>query len=94
MYEVFFFGTARSTESKISPRTGILRRIVGSTLIDNGGSIGCESCRKNSAGALEVVLGTTDVEKRSRKEDNIEDVVACTEAIVNCGGSSSCEAQS
>ena len=76
MYEVFFLGTARSSESQISPRSaGIFNWIADGIARDNDGSRGWESCHDFRVVYL-VATDADEVENRGKKAVSIDDAVA------------------
>lgn len=82
MWEVFFFGTAFSTDSQISPsNVGMFKWIADGIAKEIVGRVGRERClEKTMAERLrDEVDGAT---RRGRKEESIEVVEACTAAIV------------
>jgi len=73
--EVFFFGTALSTDSHIpSSNPGTLSCMAEGIANAREGNSGCESCREYNVVYLEA-LAMVGVENRGRKEDRIDDVV-------------------
>jgi len=82
IYDVFFFGTARKSDSQRSPRrVGIFNWIAVGSESDRDGSNGRASCRILRLVVLEA-KEAAEVENCGRKEERIADVVACAAAIL------------
>lgn len=82
IYDVFFFGTARKSDSQRSPRrVGIFNWMAVGSESDRDGSNGRASCRILRLVVLEA-KEAAEVENCGRKEERIADVVACAAAIL------------
>jgi hypothetical protein len=80
--DVFFFGTALSTDSHRSPsNAGTLRWIADGMANDIEGRTGSESCLEKTV-AERVTADAAGADRRGRKDERIEEAVACTAAIL------------
>lgn len=80
IYDVFFFGTALNIDSHIdSTKPGTLRWIAEG--MANAGRSGWDNCREYRAADFEA-MATFDGARRGRKDERMEEVVACIVAIL------------